>query len=376
MYAEDHPREDSVTGQEPALNGEQCRVLQFIYDKFRERGTWVTFAEVDRPLRRLGLKPDKIIESVPRDLLLPFQAGRLQPIPRDELQLSLKGIATCEGGQADIDHFLRLLPWLTERELNFDPDDNAAGELLQVTASEIKEFLELPGEEIGVVRRLRQIIGLQRWGWSGGESTGGEWYVQVGRDIGRFAQVHTLDDYLEVMAKWEEEGKRQYVTIPDDFYGTVPGIPSAEDVPQPAAEYVSAAIIAGLESAAAQSAWDCGKLLQLIRELNDNYAGENIYSAHAMLRAILDHVPPLFGCRGFAEVVSNCSWSQADRRYFRRLLDFKEQGHDVLHRQINRRPDVITIEDMPQRVTVNRLLQECADRLMATTVLDQDVNML
>lgn len=232
MYAAEHPRVP-VIGQEPVLNGEQHQVLQFVYDRFRERGTWVTFGEVDRPLRRLGLKPDSIIESMPRGLLLPFQAGRLQPIHRDQLQLTLKGIAACEGGQVDIEHFLLLLPWLAERELNFEPSDNSAGELLRVTASEIKEFLELPDEDTAAITRLRQIIGLQRWGWSGGELAGGEWFVQVGRDIGRFARGHSLDDYLDVMAKWEEEDKRPYVTIPDDFYGMVPGVPSTEEEAQP-----------------------------------------------------------------------------------------------------------------------------------------------
>jgi hypothetical protein len=352
-----------VIEQKPVLNGEQYQVLQFVYDKFRERDTWVTFGEADRPLRRLGLKPDSIIESMPRYLLLPFQAGRLQPIHRDELQLTLKGIAMCEGGQVDIEHFLLLLPWLAEQELNFEPSDNSAGELLRVTASEIKEFLELPDEDTADVTRLRQIIGLQRWGWSGGELDDGEWFVQVGRDIGRFARVHSLDDYLEVMAKWEEEDKRPYVTISDDFYGMMPGAPSTEEESQPAAEYVAAAVIAELEAAAASSAWDCTKFLQLIRELNDNYAAGNAYSTHAMLRAILDHMPPLFGYTDFKEVVSNYSWGQTDRKYMRRLLEFKTQADDVLHRQIGRSRDLITIDDIPLAIAVKLLIPKCASLL-------------
>lgn len=51
--------------QESALSSEQLQVLQMIYDKFRERGTWTTFGGIDRPLRMLGLKPDAIIESMP-----------------------------------------------------------------------------------------------------------------------------------------------------------------------------------------------------------------------------------------------------------------------------------------------------------------------
>lgn len=347
-----------MTEQESTLNGDQRQVLQFVYDKFRERGAWVTFGEIDRPLRRLGLQPDSIIENIPRDLILPFQAGRLQPIHRDELQLTLKGIAACEGGQADIDRFLRLLPWLAERELNFEPSDNSA-ESLKVTVSEIKEFLGLQDRDIGDAALLRQIIGLQRWGWSGGEAADGKWFVQVTRDIGRFTQVRTLDDYLEAIAKWEEEGKRQYVKIPDEFYGTVPGISSTEDSPQPAAGYVSATVIFELEAAATSSVWNCAKLLQLLRELNNSYVAGDAYSAQAMLRAILDHIPPLFGYADFKEVASNYAWGQTDRRYMKRLLEFKAQADDVLHRQISRSRDLIAIDDLPQAIAVKRLIQQC-----------------
>lgn len=46
--------------------------------------------------------------------------------------------------------------------------------------------------------------------------------MQVSREIYRFADVNTLDKYLEVMAVWEEEGRHTYVAIPDENYGDVP----------------------------------------------------------------------------------------------------------------------------------------------------------
>ena len=44
---------------------------------------------------------------------------------------------------------------------------------------------------------------------------------------------------------------------------------------------------------------DCGKLARLVAELNDNHSRGNAYAAHALLRALLDHIPPLLGCRDF-----------------------------------------------------------------------------
>lgn len=103
------------------------------------------------------------------------------------------------------------------------------------------------------------------------------------------------------------------------------------------------------------------KLLRLIDELNDNWARGNVYAAHALLRAILDHIPPMLRCGSFAAVPSNYQWSRTDKVYMGKLLDFRTQADDALHRQISRKPDLLSLDDMPSRTWVNRLLQECAD---------------
>jgi hypothetical protein len=47
--------------------------------------------------------------------------------------------------------------------------------------------------------------------------------------------------------------------------------------------------------------------------------------------------------------------------YARRLLDFKLQADDALHRQISKRADRLGIDDLPPKVWVNTIFQECAD---------------
>jgi hypothetical protein len=63
--------------------------------------------------------------------------------------------------------------------------------------------------------------------------------------------------------------------------------------------------------------FDWSKLLQLAAEVNASYRRGNAYAVHALLRAILDHVPPL--------------------------------------------RDLLSIEDVPPRAWINRLLQECSN---------------
>jgi hypothetical protein len=125
--------------------------------------------------------------------------------------------------------------------------------------------------------------------------------------------------------------------------------------------YIDPQVSASLAARAEAIGLDPGKLTRLVAELNDNYSRGNAYAAHALLRAVLDHIPPLLGCADFKAAANNYAWSRTDRGYARRLLDFKLQADDALHRQISKRNDQLGIDDMPPKVWVNRILQECAE---------------
>jgi len=138
-----------------------------------------------------------------------------------------------------------------------------------------------------------------------------------------------------------------------------PAHPRAQQPPRTQIQYVDVHLITAIQAADGTDRFSRAKLLRLIGELNDNCGKGNTYAAHALLRAILDHVPPLLNCPDFEAVASNYPWGRTDRKYMRRLLDFKLQADDVLHRQISARADMLTIDDMPARAWINRLLQEC-----------------
>jgi hypothetical protein len=127
------------------------------------------------------------------------------------------------------------------------------------------------------------------------------------------------------------------------------------------APYINPQVSADAAARAEQRGLDPGKLVKLVAELNDNYSRGNAYAAHALLRAVLDHIPPLLGCADFKAVASNYSWGRTDRTYAQRLQDFKLQADDALHRQISKRTDRLSIHDMPPKIWVNTILQECAD---------------
>ncbi len=124
--------------------------------------------------------------------------------------------------------------------------------------------------------------------------------------------------------------------------------------------YIDVRVIAAITARHAQDQFDCAKLLRLVEELNDNYVRGGTYAVHVILRAILDHIPPLLGCANFTAAVNNYPWGRTDRAYMKRLLDFKLQADDALHRQISTQADLLSLDDVPPRVWINRLLQECA----------------
>jgi hypothetical protein len=173
------------------------------------------------------------------------------------------------------------------------------------------------------------------------------------------------DNYRSQSIAWQAAG--WHVASVDQASGQVifargvkGGTPAARQRAQaPAGSYIDAQVIAAITAQQGTDQFDRSKLLRLIGELNDNYARGNSYAVHALLRAILDHIPPLLGCASFAAAVNNYQWSRTDQVYMRKLLDFKLQADDVLHRQISNKPDLITLHDAPPRAWVNRLLQEC-----------------
>lgn len=124
--------------------------------------------------------------------------------------------------------------------------------------------------------------------------------------------------------------------------------------------YIDADVATAVMARAEELGLRADKLRRLIEELNDNYDRGNTYAAHALLRTLLDHIPPLLDCREFQQLVNNYRWTRGDASYVRRLDAFRLQANDALHRTISRKADLLVMDDMPPRIWINRLLRECA----------------
>src|SRR5258708_35975149 len=172
------------------------------------------------------------------------------------------------------------------------------------------------------------------------------------------------DDYKSQSIAWRAAGwhvasvnqSSGRVVFARGVEGGTPG-PRQRTSP-PAGSYVDAHVIAAIKAQEGTDRLNRAKLLRLIDELNDNHARGNGYPVHALLRAILDHVPPLLGCADFGAAVSNYRWSRTDRGYMRKVLAFQLQADDVLHRQISSKADLLSMDDAPSRAWCNPPVQE------------------
>ena len=94
--------------------------------------------------------------------------------------------------------------------------------------------------------------------------------------------------------------------------------------------------------------YDLTRLIELCRELNVCYANESYLAVAMLTRALLDHVPPIFGVASFSEVANNYKGSRSFREAMSHLDTSCRKIADAhLHVQIRRK------EVLPTKTQVN-----------------------
>lgn len=95
--------------------------------------------------------------------------------------------------------------------------------------------------------------------------------------------------------------------------------------------------------------FDLTKLIQLCEELNECYISECYFAVAMLTRAILDHVPPIFGIRNFPEVANNySSGSKSFKQHMQHLdVSLRKIADSFLHQQIRSK------EVLPNKTQIN-----------------------
>lgn len=342
-----------------ALSGAQTALVQVIYDEFRVNNAWPTMYRADRAFIRLkrrdGSDTAAVLRNLPEGLLVRSQI-RPDPFPDDEIKLTISGVARCEGGKEDAEAFVRAVRWCARQEMTREPEPGETS--VRVDRTQVKRAIPAAlRSEPGSLDRLFLLLTLHHWGFvqSGRPHDGTDWTLCLGPHVRRFRKVRTVEEFIDVRVSWREEELQ-------------PLRPAGVEVPaqEPHVErtYINPRVLDQLREAA-QRFWDTTKLVALAEELDACVQAGHVYASHAVLRALLDHVPPLFGQKAFAGVASSHPWGKTDKSYMRRLSIFRDEADDALHRQISKSPDLLMLDHFPQSAAVNALLRACVAQIQS-----------
>ena len=166
------------------------------------------------------------------------------------------------------------------------------------------------------------------------------------------SKIDTSPDYItEAYDLWAE------------LKGTIDYLREAAQVPNYEADatnngtFLSADILDALRAARSKT-FDTAKLVRYCEELNDAYGRANYISCALLVRAVMNHVPPVFGVQTFSEIVAG-----AGRSVKAVLTTLNDQARPIadLHSHLQMRkaeplPTKYQIE--PQKASFEILIQE------------------
>ena len=122
--------------------------------------------------------------------------------------------------------------------------------------------------------------------------------------------------------------------------------------------YVSPSRLAEVRALNSTS-WDVSRLVRLLEELNTAYANRSHMSVAMLVRAITDHVPPVFGCKIFAELANNYAGAKSFRGSMQHLHGSMKNIADAhLHVQIRRSETLPNEAQVDFRADLDALLSE------------------
>jgi hypothetical protein len=111
------------------------------------------------------------------------------------------------------------------------------------------------------------------------------------------------------------------------------------------------------------ASFDLRKLVRFCEELNDCYSRANYLASVLLIRAIMNHVPPIFNCRTFGEVTAQAGKSL--KAIFERLEDSARPIADLHTHALIRKQEILPTKHQvePYKASFELLIQEVLVRL-------------
>ncbi len=189
----------------------------------------------------------------------------------------------------------------------------------------------------------------------------------IGQSLGLTSEFRTKLSNVEISMQMAFYGGPSYVDVGTAVAAVEGAIrhlgrdtitlrPSIRTTAQPT-PYVDASRLSALRALVSQN-WDLTRLLRLCEELNAAHEGQCHMTVAVLVRAILDHVPPVFSCETFALVAK----SHSTRSFRDSMLNLENSSRKIadahLHTRIRRKEVLPNQTQVDFRASLDVLLAE------------------
>ncbi|MEV1116124.1 hypothetical protein AB0I91_13715 [Actinosynnema sp. NPDC049800] len=343
------------------LSQDQKLMIDIIYTHYAAKGRWPAWRYVRRSFRNGSAADPKVVRDS-----FPMVGDRRTPgpsysaihfSPQDlsddaEYRLCLAAGLHHPRFQITAEKVVEIIRFLADGMKTVDPD---TGEITITSTQLARAMRRDPYAMLNLPDFLHHEPMTLITGWSKPE--GEKWEITLGDEgLTPYSDVAGLQGYVEKTVELVLASQAEHLAV----HTPSPIVSGA--VYAGNAGYVDEGLIHQLETLQ-HPAWHLGRLIAMLHELNSNYAAGHAYSCLMLCRAIIDHVPRLFGVDSYAAVTSMPNISRSERKLLQLLGDKRFSADHVLHHHIGKKADVITMYDVPDRTGMNILIQHVIDRL-------------
>lgn len=179
-------------------------------------------------------------------------------------------------------------------------------------------------------------------------------YVVPGVSILRYK---TFDSILDEMCKWADSFATQQEALKALTNGVCTELEHGPEATLQEYVYVDFDRLKELRESAGK--WDMSRLCKLCEELNLSYKNDCFLAVSMLMRSILDHVPPAFGCGTFSDVANHYAGARSFKAAMQRLdASLRHIADGYLHVQLRASESLPTRNQVEFRAELDLLLGE------------------
>lgn len=322
----------------------QKKLLTEIWNFYVETGTWISIRNLHSRFSKSAVKDafsnlgGSVAYETREDGKVKYGLTIVGALLTDRWRLFEKLIC-------DFLNFLR-------KKFISDPDTE------NISNTEIEKELNINAE---LSRILCRLLYISPFGSCGLSLEGKTWYVQVPSSIDDLPEVDDVLEYMrvQVMAGYDPG-------VPIDEIGRTKNLFSERnddslslDSPPSLTGFVSNRRIKQLVQIK-NTRFDLRRLIRLCEELNICWKKSCFYAVTALNRAIVDHVPPIFGCKVFSQVTNN--YGGGGRSFKEAMVNLDKFSRKIadshLHAQIRKKEMLPTETQVNFSQVLDKLLEE------------------